>query len=316
MTITPNIDTKALRELRDDACNLNGRSLMEVLHAQQKYERAIINAAPALLDLADRAQEQAKEIERLNAGWQECLDALAIARNTLAAGADERDALRSTVQQKTEQRDALKAERRTFPLQPDRKAKPGPVNIPWSVAEKAYGVYALRFGKDQTLERLAERAGFSWSEMDMFLPDWREECSEIDALRAKLSASEREVERLRSDAEKGDYIPTSMYLQRCEELRTAQREAESVSHWIRLNDMATAKLSASEREAERLRAALTPSGETKAAYSHEFAIRQTWQDENGADCASTTYVPWTTIKDIMAAISKRAALRGEEAPRE
>lgn len=67
-------------------------------------------ALDALKEAESTVEAKRKEIERLNSGWQECLDALAIARNTLAAGADERDALRSTVQQRTEQRDALNAE--------------------------------------------------------------------------------------------------------------------------------------------------------------------------------------------------------------
>ena len=215
---TPNIDTKALRELRDDACNLDGRSLMEVLHAQQKYERAIIAAAPALLEL----QSVKAERDTLDRTVTELSDGM-------AKVADERDALKAEV--------------------------------------------AWRQGAHDTLFKTA-------SEIQ----------AERNDLRSKLSASEREVERLRSDAEKGDYIPTSMYLQRCEELRTAQREAESVSHWIRLNDMATAKLSASEREAERLREALTTIDEAFA--------------EGGF------------FDEGFARSTIRAALRGEEAPRE
>ena len=32
--------------------------------------------------------------------------------------------------------------------------------IPWSAAERAYKTYAERYGKEQSLERLAERGGF------------------------------------------------------------------------------------------------------------------------------------------------------------
>lgn len=46
--------------------------------------------------------------------------------------------------------------------------------IPWAVAEIAYREYVERFGSSQTLERLAERGGFSEGEMDMLYPDWRE----------------------------------------------------------------------------------------------------------------------------------------------
>ena len=213
MTITPNIDTKALRELRDDACKLDGHSLMEVLHAQQKYERAIINAAPALLDLAERAQDL-EGCHRLN---ETCPPHLCCADHP--------------------------------PIRHWQSTDPEELSCP---------VCAEANAKEN-----------------------------VEAERVALKA---EVERLRSDAEKGDYIPTSMYLQRCEELRTAQREAESVSHWIRLNDMATAKLSASEREAERLREALTTIDEAFA--------------EGGF------------FDDGFARSTIRAALRGEEAPRE
>ena len=77
---------------------------------------------------------------------------------------------------------------RMFPLIPNdrRNAAPGPLSIPWSVAEKAYGVYASRYGRGQSLERLAERGGFGVNEMDDMYPQWRDEVSEIAELRDQL----------------------------------------------------------------------------------------------------------------------------------
>lgn len=45
--------------------------------------------------------------------------------------------------------------------------------IPWSVAEVAYIEYANQYGKDQSLERLAERGGLHANELDALLPNWR-----------------------------------------------------------------------------------------------------------------------------------------------
>lgn len=77
---------------------------------------------------------------------------------------------------------------RMFPLQAEHQkgAKPGPLSIPWSIAEAAYGAYAAKYGRQQSLERLAERGGFAWSEMDQLHPGWRTEVAEIDRLRALL----------------------------------------------------------------------------------------------------------------------------------
>ncbi|NBD09258.1 hypothetical protein [Corallococcus silvisoli] len=50
-----------------------------------------------------------------------------------------------------------------------------PRTIPWSLAERAYAVYARRYGTDQSLARLAERGGFGPGELDMFVPGWRQE---------------------------------------------------------------------------------------------------------------------------------------------
>lgn len=46
--------------------------------------------------------------------------------------------------------------------------------IPWSVVEKAYEVYCTRFGKQQALDTLVRRGGFSAMEMDILLPEWRQ----------------------------------------------------------------------------------------------------------------------------------------------
>ena len=82
------------------------------------------------------------------------------------------------------------SEQRHFPLQPARRGYPGataPLSIPWSVAERAYGAYASMYGRGQSLERLAERGGFGVEEMDQLYPPWREEVSEIAALRAAVA---------------------------------------------------------------------------------------------------------------------------------
>ena len=80
----------------------------------------------------------------------------------------------------------LKSVKRTtekmFPIQTQRGAVPHPLSIPWSIAELAYSVYAANYGKGQSLEYLAQRGGFGPGEMDMFLPGWREMCSEINRL--------------------------------------------------------------------------------------------------------------------------------------
>lgn len=75
-------------------------------------------------------------------------------------------------------------------------------------------------------------------------------------------------------------------------------------------------------DAAALREALTPSGDTKAAYSGEFKFQVTqWRENEDPDSddemeeyLADFTVPWTTIKEIMAAISERAALSKPNAP--
>lgn len=42
---------------------------------------------------------------------------------------------------------------------------PKPCTVPWWLAEVAYGAYVRRWGKEQTLERLAERGGCTREEL-------------------------------------------------------------------------------------------------------------------------------------------------------
>ena len=46
--------------------------------------------------------------------------------------------------------------------------------VPWSVAERAYAAYAERYGRDQSIDRMAQRGGFGHSEMDKYAPGWRD----------------------------------------------------------------------------------------------------------------------------------------------
>lgn len=57
---------------------------------------------------------------------------------------------------------------------------------------------------------------------------------------------------------------------------------------------------------EHLLEALTPSGDTKAAYMGEFSFDFPFFDEDGEECSHPINVPWTTIKEIMDAIRLRA----------
>ncbi|CAM3462694.1 hypothetical protein G4177_06270 [Corallococcus sp. ZKHCc1 1396] len=97
----------------------------------------------------------------------------------------------------------------TFPLQVtrDTKTEAGPTSIPWPVAEKAWATYSQRYGRDQSVERLAERGGFDWAEMDSFFPGWREAtdawrllAKENAALQARVADLTRERDEAKAAA--------------------------------------------------------------------------------------------------------------------
>jgi len=80
--------------------------------------------------------------------------------------------------------------------------------IPWSMHLRAYDVYCKRYGAQPALIDLEGRncrGGFGCSELDMFIPGWREELSELTQLRAALHSAEtaRDEAQERSDTTAG-----------------------------------------------------------------------------------------------------------------
>ena len=86
----------------------------------------------------------------------------------------------------------------------------------------------------------------------------------------------------------------------------ADHGAEAIAAWnTRAPDP---RLTEVEAERDGLLEALSPDGDTKAAYMGEFSFNITEYGDDGGEIARKIYVPWTTIKEIMAAIKARAAL--------
>ncbi len=85
---------------------------------------------------------------------------------------------------------------RRFPIQAEDVGRVHPRrpagSVPWSVGVAAWERYAARYGRGQSAERIAERGGFGFGEMHLFLgPSWVEhfeaatggcrECSDLPA---------------------------------------------------------------------------------------------------------------------------------------
>jgi len=78
------------------------------------------------------------------------------------------------------------------------------------------------------------------------------------------------------------------------------------------NEHLLKKVADLESEVARLREALTPSEKTKAAYMGEFGFSVLDEDEDRYEMVRIVDVPWTVIKEIMAAIVSRSALEASD----
>lgn len=50
----------------------------------------------------------------------------------------------------------------------------GTLYVPWKIGEEAWQRYAAKYGRGQSVERIAERGGFGEYEMDEFRPGWQD----------------------------------------------------------------------------------------------------------------------------------------------
>ncbi len=140
-----------------------------------------------------------REAHGMNCAYRSDSDELCTCACRYHAAVDTERTMHAAWRKRAEEAEAENAELRArlagtkmFPLQSSySKTTPHPTMIPWAVADKAYAVYRGRYGAQQTLERLAERGGFSAGEMDDFYPGWREEVALVTELRAKLAAAEK-----------------------------------------------------------------------------------------------------------------------------
>jgi hypothetical protein len=73
-------------------------------------------------------------------------------------------------------------------MAPVQRYEPG---IPWAMHLEAYAAYSRKYGPQQALIEGWCRGGFSVSELDYFIPGWRERLPEAMALRA--AAVERDA---------------------------------------------------------------------------------------------------------------------------
>lgn len=127
---------------------------------------------------------------------------------------------------------------------------------------------------------------------------------------ARITALQAEVERLTKERDTAHRIIA------------LSLNARAMEKEFQRTTTAEASLAAARQQIDALREALEPSAGTKAAYIGEFTIaveRHVDEDdevddetEGHADPYEHITVPWTTIKQIMAAIRARAAIREHE----
>lgn len=109
----------------------------------------------------------------------------------------------------------------------------------------------------------------------------------LQSLSAELAEAKRDNEALTNRAEVAEY-----------------KQQQAINEILPMA-LARATNAEAEAEARAMREALTPSGDTKAAYVGEFSMPVTLRLRHEEEVRRVE-VPWTTIKEIMAAIKARA----------
>jgi hypothetical protein len=148
-------------------------------------------------------------------------------------------------------------------------------------------------------ETLADYMSEWWFERAATKTALAEKDARIEALLAADEVRVRDISRLTVERDEARA--------ECEGLR-AKLEKFVAAHALECKQRLAA-------EADKARSieALTPSGNTKAAYIGEFHFDYTVWDPHGEDeITHRVSVPWGTIKEIMAAIRARAALSQKE----
>lgn len=90
--------------------------------------------------------------------------------------------------------EAKLAELKGGKMAPVQGYEPG---IPWELHLRAYSEYRRQHGAQESLITGGCRGGFHTTELDIFIPGWREDAAETTRLKLALSASEQRCEELR-----------------------------------------------------------------------------------------------------------------------
>jgi hypothetical protein len=68
-------------------------------------------------------------------------------------------------------KEAIREHFKRFPMQAGQGC-PGPT-IDWQAAEEIYKMYSKLYGTSQSLEMLADRGGFGWSEVEIITKEYK-----------------------------------------------------------------------------------------------------------------------------------------------
>ena len=73
--------------------------------------------------------------------------------------------------------------------------------IPWAMHLRAYDAYCKKYGQQRALVEGGCRGGFHVNELDLFIPGWREELSEMAKLQAEIERLTAIIERIPKTAD-------------------------------------------------------------------------------------------------------------------